>query len=877
MPGFFRKSLVLLGLLGLANLVVLAPAPYLIRLLAALSLICALPGFALLEALVPATALLAWPEWVALGSGASYAITSLLALLLHYLPGPITMGHTLAAYDLITLVPLALAALRRGKKTQGDQGMGGAHLAPTSQRSDRRWFTRPAFLLLTLLLLAAALRLTWLGYAEFQGDESLAMLSAAQVLEGHKDALLLRSKGPAEVLLPVALWQLLGTINEGSARAPFALAGCLAVLTMYLIGQRWFNAGLLVGALWAVSGFAVGFSRIVQYQTLVVWMSALALWCVYRAWADGEMRLAPLGGLFLGVGLLAHYDVLLAVPAILYLAWSALRSPTQVESSKAESPVHFFIMGGGILVAVLALFYLPFAASPQARLTASYISGSRVGTNLLNNNLDDFFARSTLYNTSYYTIALWTVVLAWMAVQLNRAPRGRFWAPALMVAALATVLAWPAWWQAGQISLAVLPFAAAFVALLLVPSLRPEAKAAILWLGVPALGYLFVVAYPLTHIQTIYPGACLLAGGALVEVWRRLGGASTLPCASTLRCASGTGQVRVRYGSGTGGTGREVRRWVRPFLLLAGVAFFALTLYYVWVAFLQHDPEYIQTYPAHRLALFWTPYEELPREGYFGFPHRAGWKAVGQLYRQGDLTGDYSSNEEPEVTAWYTRWATRGCAPDPEYYFLARDLVDRVEVPEEAIARSYAQIGVVKVMGEERLRLLQRTPVTGQAVMYQEEPLASAFDEDASTAVFAAPPAPQQRTEAIFGGQIMLRGYTLDTRRAKPGGRLALTLYWQAMQPITTSYHVFTHLETDRIWAQSDSVPACWVVPTTAWQPGQVILDPRSLPLPAKIPSGEYPLLVGFYQPEGGLRLDVTDGAGRPFGNSFFLTNVQVR
>ena len=49
-----------------------------------------------------------------------------------------------------------------------------------------------------ILGLALVLRAGNLGYSEFQGDEALAMLAAAEGVEGHGNALFLRAKGPAE-------------------------------------------------------------------------------------------------------------------------------------------------------------------------------------------------------------------------------------------------------------------------------------------------------------------------------------------------------------------------------------------------------------------------------------------------------------------------------------------------------------------------------------------------------------------------------------------------------------------------------------------------------------------------------------------------------
>lgn len=121
-----------------------------------------------------------------------------------------------------------------------------------------------------------------------------------------------------------------------------------------------------------------------------------------------------------------------------------------------------------------------------------------------------------------------------------------------------------------------------------------------------------------------------------------------------------------------------------------------------------------------------------------------------------------------------------------------------------------------------------------------------------------------------------LLGYDLDTREARPGGILVLTLYWQAIAKMDISYHVFTHLESDRIWGQSDGVPRCWRYPTTEWRPGQVIADRRRIPLDPQIPAGQYPLVVGMYELESGQRLEVIDEAGNPQAQSVLLTEVDI-
>ncbi|MCS6909681.1 MAG: hypothetical protein NZM11_03820 [Anaerolineales bacterium] len=71
------------------------------------------------------------------------------------------------------------------------------------------------------------------------------------------------------------------------------------------------------------------------------------------------------------------------------------------------------------------------------------------------------------------------------------------------------------------------------------------------------------------------------------------------------------------------------------------------------------------------------------------------------------------------------------------------------------------------------------------------------------------------------------------------------------------SYHVFVHL-TDAdgvIVAQSDGAPANGTRRTTGWLPGEYVVDPRTLSLPAGLTPGAYTLTAGLYRPDTGARL----------------------
>ena len=832
-----RPGLHLLVALALGNVLLLTSPGSLPRVVGAIVLLL-LPGLAWAGRLFPALGHLT--GWI-VGVGLSYSLTMVLGLALHYLPGPIPLWTELTALNALTLIPVLLPSDRVAQVRPRLKGEG-------------PW-------LIALFLLAALFRFAGLGYSEFQGDEALALITAAEALEGHPDALFLRGKGPGEVLLPVVLWRLTGTLNEVIARLPFAIAGLLMIPTTYLLGRKLFSgnsdqlgrqAGLIAAGLLALNGFMVGFSRIVQYQALVVWMSGLALLCAWewRASAEPESRYwAALTGAFLGTGLLAHYDAILVVPALAYVLISDLNS----QFSGLRSQVSKLLIAACCLLLVAGPFYIPYILDPQATRTGDYL-GDRIGGALLKNNLADFLHFNVFYNSSYYVILTGLLVLGVLAWALREAPGvqhipgGRYWVPALAIAVTLGLALWPNALQIGSLDLAALPFALILLGAFLSPALGSGERAVVAWLAVPFLGYNFAVALPLTHIYTIVPAWTLLAGLSAAKL-------SNLPA------------VARRPGN----------------LVLAACGVLAVVLFsgYLYTAFLRHNPEFWQDWPGSKSALYWSPYQSLPPAGFFGFAHRTGWKTIGALYASGELKGDYGSNEEPDVTSWYTRGAPRACDPQPEYYFIADDVVDVWPVDMEHIEADYDNIGAATSPNGKSLVVFQARPSSGQ--LPTDTP-AREFDRVATPGAFARSAQGSLPADANLEDAVRLVGFEIDTRRATPGGRLPVTLYWQASNPISQDYHVFVHMEGDAeagsppgIWGQADGRPVCWTYPTFDWRPGQVIADQHAIAIAPDTPPGDYPIVVGMYLPDTGVRLNLIDEMGKPVSNFITLTTVSIR
>lgn len=124
--------------------------------------------------------------------------------------------------------------------------------------------------------------------------------------------------------------------------------------------------------------------------------------------------------------------------------------------------------------------------------------------------------------------------------------------------------------------------------------------------------------------------------------------------------------------------------------------------------------------------------------------------------------------------------------------------------------------------------------------------------------------APMRPVHARLGEAIALAGYDLEPEVARPGGSLYVTLYWQALAPVSEDYTVFTHLlgpfnprTGGPFWAGHDGKPLAGSYPTLRWVAGEWVLDQHEIALLADLPPGTYQLEVGLYLLATGARLPV--------------------
>ena len=820
-------------LIALANIGLALPAT---RYGAAFILLWLLPGLAWAGSLTDRhrrpTA-----EEVAVGLGLGIGTVALLTLLLHYIPGPLTFLMLLLTVNVLVfaLIPITpRPPLLNSKLVIGHWSL--------------------------VILVAAFFRLLYLGYSEFQGDEAVVMMRAARAILGDGAQLFYHQKGPAEVLLPMATWTLSGTINEWQARLPFVFAGLLGIAALYLLGRRWFNerSGWIAALLLAINGYFIGFGRIVQYQSLVLAMTTLALLALWR-WSEGAgRRWLFAGAALLAFGLLAHYDAALTLPAAAYIVGRRLwRDRSQWRTLRWD------VLSAVLLaLGILALFYLPYVRHPNFAKTLDYLSGARIGAKgPLYNNLLSSLPLATFYNSIYYLIGL-----AGLLVVASFLPFRRFGllipASCILCSLAPLLLRPPAPLLSGPILALLLTL------ILLSPRSSPATRAAQAWFSAPFIFYYFLVQTPRTHVLNAFPAATLLAAFTLDYLLTRTTSSILHPPSYILHSS-----------------------------LLAVFLFLA---YYPYLMFIQHDPEIKRTWPAHRPALYWRPSDKVPHDGYFGFPYRAGWKVVGALAEEGILSGVYASNEEQEVAGWYTRGMERTYCPAPEWYLMAQNVQDEVTIDQSEIEAAYHLWGEVKVAGEPKLWVYHRgqrgttpplqRPTVGarfprpsrfprpNTEVYHVEDYVSRFDAG-TTPASLIPSLPGGITPAGYtlGEIVRLVGYRLDTADARPGGNIHLVLYWEALGPIEARYQVFNQLYDGAMWGQKDGTPGCGLRPTTFWEPGQIVRDEYTIPIASSTPPGDIPLLVGMYSLDTGERLPVHDPNGVPIGDTIPLTMVTVQ
>jgi hypothetical protein len=117
-----------------------------------------------------------------------------------------------------------------------------------------------------------------------------------------------------------------------------------------------------------------------------------------------------------------------------------------------------------------------------------------------------------------------------------------------------------------------------------------------------------------------------------------------------------------------------------------------------------------------------------------------------------------------------------------------------------------------------------------------------------------------------YDGQARLLGYRVEPESVAAGGRIEVTLCWEALRPMTQDYTLFIHLlghENLRV-AERTTYPGQGRFPTSLWTMGRAFCESYRLEVAPWAPAPElYALEVGLYDFETGWRLPVQDTSGQ--------------
>jgi hypothetical protein len=132
-------------------------------------------------------------------------------------------------------------------------------------------------------------------------------------------------------------------------------------------------------------------------------------------------------------------------------------------------------------------------------------------------------------------------------------------------------------------------------------------------------------------------------------------------------------------------------------------------------------------------------------------------------------------------------------------------------------------------------------------------------------------PARESSVLARLGNGIELVTADLATTTTHPGAGLTVHIRWQVTAAPAGDLTTFVHLgePTQPPLAQADGPPVNGDYPTRFWAAGEVITDSYTLVMPPDLPDGRYPVYLGLYDPNTGIRLPLVSRGVRQINDAY--------
>jgi 4-amino-4-deoxy-L-arabinose transferase-like glycosyltransferase len=272
----------------------------------------------------------------------------------------------------------------------------------------------------------------------------------------------------------------------------------------------------------------------------------------------------------------------------------------------------------------------------------------------------------------------------------------------------------------------------------------------------------------------------------------------------------------------------------------------------------------------------------------------AGWSIA-------DYFGSYAAN--PQLFWEYDRGITQAAdymrgQPDKRFFLTPYDrfyevvLLTLAEQPREPI-QSYNGMAcalfpaktdrvtewmVITEKDQLTVPLLKRIYPAGQIAWRLNSPVGSYARVWQVPAGETARFALDRTVAADFGDRVQLIGVELPAE-ANAGDTIRLRLAFENRQVLDRLYKVFVHLHgpDKAVVAQADRALCDRTLNEADWRPGDVLVEDYELIIPPETSPGDYPVAIGFYADDSGVRLPVVAADLEHDGDSVTIGTVRIR
>ena len=242
------------------------------------------------------------------------------------------------------------------------------------------------------------------------------------------------------------------------------------------------------------------------------------------------------------------------------------------------------------------------------------------------------------------------------------------------------------------------------------------------------------------------------------------------------------------------------------------------------------------------------------------------WRALAQFIAARQQPGDIVVQNFTEMSAIYYQ---RGAAPV-------------ITLPKDFNATADDEKRLRQLLNEyRRIWFIPAQPDWWDPDHVIEHLLARTADRELETRISVFRPqlylSPREFESKMMAVNARVGNATLVGYRVEGTRHLRVTLYWRSAKKTEKDATVFVHLAdtVDRVIAQHDGTPVRGTYPTSAWQPGELVVDGYELEVDAA--PGTYSIIVGMYDPATLERLPASDANGARLQNDrVLLTQITI-